>query len=175
MGFNFNSNSYTRPEATILDSITLQNIVVKQEAKISSLQEASLATAPHPLGPRIPQPPGQGTPLHAPVVLCEEGIPPYHVYSSNPGLSIVPSEKSRNSPKHWGYRVPARVCPISCVRSTFSGERFYSSPSQQNYNVGGAGNFRFFSHHILKRKLFIGEINFNILLGPIHPKFHFNV
>lgn len=159
--------------------------MVKQEAKISSLQEASLATAPDPLGPRIPQPPGQGTPLHAPVLLHlwfsvkKASLPIMSTWktphSSNPGLSIVPSEKSRNSPKHWGSRVPARVCPISCVRSPFSGERFCTSPSQQNANVGGAGDFRFCSPHILKRKLLIGEINFNILLSPIYPKFHFNV
>ena len=159
--------------------------MVKQEAKISCLQEASLATAPHPLGPLIPQPPSQGTQLHASVLLHlwvslkKASLPTMSTWktphSSNLGFSIVPSEKSQNSPKHWGYRVPARVCPISCVRSTLSGERFYSSPGQQNYNVGGAGNFRFCSHHVLKRKLFIGEINFNILLSPIYPKCHFNV
>ena len=45
-GFSFESNSYTRTVATILDSIALDNVVVKQEARISCLQDTSLAAAP---------------------------------------------------------------------------------------------------------------------------------
>ena len=45
-GFNFESNSHTRTVATILDSIALDNVAVNQEAKISCLQDASLAAAP---------------------------------------------------------------------------------------------------------------------------------
>ena len=39
-------NSHTLQVVTILDSIALDNVAVKQEAKISCLQDASLAAAP---------------------------------------------------------------------------------------------------------------------------------
>ena len=63
----------------------------------------------------------------------------WKTYSSNLGLSIGSSEKSQSSPKHWAgggeYRVSKRVCLILCVRSTYFGDRLYSSSSRQNYLI----------------------------------------
>lgn len=46
-GFNFESNSYTKTVATILDSAALDDMAVRQEAQTSRLQDAS-GHHPHP-------------------------------------------------------------------------------------------------------------------------------